>query len=129
MYTVAVQRELIARHYMVGGDFGPENDLHSHRYRIEWRIEGRELDGHGFLVDIDQVFSDLDAVLAGFRDRTLNHLPAFTGLNPSIEHFARVLWQALDRRLDAERRLRARVTIWENDSAWASYSAAACASD
>ncbi len=40
MYTVSVRRELIARHYLIGGDWGAENDPHSHPYVIEVRLEG-----------------------------------------------------------------------------------------
>jgi hypothetical protein len=32
-------------------------------------------------VDIDAVSAGLEAVLAGFRDKTLNDLPEFRGLN------------------------------------------------
>jgi len=41
MYTVAVQRELIAQHFLIGGDFGPENLPHSHHYRVEVHLAGR----------------------------------------------------------------------------------------
>jgi 6-pyruvoyltetrahydropterin/6-carboxytetrahydropterin synthase len=127
MYAVAVRRELIAQHYLVGGDFGPENRPHSHRYRIEWRIEGPELDPSGFLVDIDRMASGIDAVLSGLQDRILNEIPALAGLNPSIEHLARILWKDLAARIGLKAPLRARVTVWESDSAWASF-AAACES-
>ena len=52
MYTVSVRRDLIARHYLIGGDWGAENDPHSHPYVIEVRLEAAELDQHGYLVDI-----------------------------------------------------------------------------
>jgi 6-pyruvoyltetrahydropterin/6-carboxytetrahydropterin synthase len=121
MYTVAVQREFIAQHYLTGGDFGPENALHSHAYRVEWRLTGKALDGHGFLVDIDLVNAELEAVLAGFRDKTLNELPQFRGLNPSIEHLARILCAALRSRLPDARLHEVAVTIWESPAAWAAF--------
>jgi 6-pyruvoyltetrahydropterin/6-carboxytetrahydropterin synthase len=121
MYTVAVQREFIAQHYLIGGDFGPENTSHSHTYRVEWRLVGEALDRHGFLVDIDVVCAGLEAVLAGFRDKTLNELPEFRGLNPSIEHLARILCAALRSRLPDARLREVTVTIWENPAAWAAF--------
>ena len=42
MYTVSVKHDLIARHYLIGGDWGAENDLHSHHYVIEVRVEAAE---------------------------------------------------------------------------------------
>jgi 6-pyruvoyltetrahydropterin/6-carboxytetrahydropterin synthase len=121
MYTVAVQREFIAQHYLVGGDFGPENRPHSHAYRVEFRLAGDALDRHGFLADIDAVSAGLEAVLAAFRDKTLNDLPEFHGLNPSIEHLARILCRALRARFPEARLRETTVTIWENAAAWAAY--------
>jgi 6-pyruvoyltetrahydropterin/6-carboxytetrahydropterin synthase len=121
MYTVAVQREFIARHFLIGGDFGPENLPHSHAYRVEWRLTGGLLDRCGFLADIDGLSKALDEVLAGFRDKTLNHLPEFRGLNPSIEHLARILCRALAARVSAPQLAEVAVTIWEGPTAWAAY--------
>ena len=121
MYTVAVQREFIAQHYMTGGDFGAENHLHSHAYRVEIRLTGPTLDQHGFLVDIDPLSAGLEDVLAGVRDKTLNDLPEFQGLNPSIENLARILCRTLSSRVRTVPLSEIKVTIWESASAWAAY--------
>lgn len=121
MYKVAVKRDFIANHYLVGGDWGPENNLHAHHYIIELQLEGAELDQHGYLVDIVDIETNLDALVDSYRDRILNDLPAFNGLNPSIEHFSRILCLALDRRIQAENISALRVVLWENEIAWASY--------
>jgi hypothetical protein len=49
VYTIAVQRDFIAQHYLIGGDWGAENELHSHHYRLELQLEGAALDEHGYL--------------------------------------------------------------------------------
>ena len=85
VYTVAVQRNFVARHFLFGGDWGPENESHSHHYKIEIRLEGRELDRHGYLVDIVDIENSLDGLVAYFRDRTLNELAEFEGLNLTFE--------------------------------------------
>lgn len=121
MYALAVKRDFVARHYLVGGDWGPENDLHSHHYVMELRLEGSELDRHGYLVDIVDVEARLDALVAHYRDHTLNDLPEFADLNPSIEHFSRILCTALADGIDAPNIGAVAVTVWENDIAWASY--------
>ncbi len=121
MYTVAVKRDFVAQHYLVGGDWGPENDLHSHHYFIELQLEGAELDQHGYLVDIVDIETNLEALVEEYRDRTLNDLPAFKGLNPSIEHFSRILCLELDRRILAENITMLMVKLWENEIAWASF--------
>jgi 6-pyruvoyltetrahydropterin/6-carboxytetrahydropterin synthase len=120
IYTLAVTRDFVARHYLVGGDWGAENELHSHHYQVEVQLEGKTLDEHGYLVDIVAVEAHLEELMAYYRDQTLNDLPEFAGLNPSIEHFARILGQELLSRVK-EPLNAVTVRIWENDIAWAAY--------
>ncbi len=121
MYSVAVQRDFIAQHYLIGGDWGAENRPHSHHYRLELELQGAELDQHGYLVDIVEIESHLDALVAYYRDATLNDLPEFQGLNPSIEHFSRILCTALGQRIQAANISALVVRLWENQIAWAAY--------
>lgn len=121
MYTIAVKRDFIAQHFLVGGDWGPENERHSHHYQVELQLEGQTLDQHGYLVDIVDVEGSLEAITARYRDKTLNELPEFEGLNPSIEHFSRILCQALDSQIQAANIETITVMLWENQIAWAAY--------
>jgi 6-pyruvoyltetrahydropterin/6-carboxytetrahydropterin synthase len=119
-YTLAVQRSFVARHFLEGGDWGRENQSHSHHYRVEVLLEGQVLNAHGFLVDIVDLEALLDEQVAYYRDQTLNLLPEFAGINPSIENFARILCQEfLNRLKEPLHALTAKV--WEDDIAWAAY--------
>jgi 6-pyruvoyltetrahydropterin/6-carboxytetrahydropterin synthase len=121
MYTVAVTRDFVAQHFLIGGDWGPENEWHSHHYRVEVQLEGAALDEHGYLVDIVDIEHHLEALVTHYRDKTLNELPEFAELNPSIEHFARILCQTLSERIQVANLSAVTVKIWENEIAWASY--------
>ena len=122
MYSLAITRAFIARHHLVGGDWGAENELHSHHYRCEIRIEGETLDRHGYLMDIVELNGAVEAVVSQLAERTLNELPAFAGLNPSLEHLARIFWEMLvARTVLNEKKLTVR--LWENEHDWAAYSA------
>lgn len=123
MYTVAVRREFIARHYLIGGDWGDENNPHAHHYVIEVELRGTELDRHGYLTDICDIESALDARVAHYRDKMLNELPDFDGLNPSIEHFARILCQTIAEDIQTGHLASISVKLWENDWAWARFEA------
>ena len=122
MYTLAVRRNFIARHFLIGGDWGPENFPNSHHYVLELRLQGRELDQHGYLVDIVDVEKHLDGLIDHYREKMLNDLPEFKGLNPSLEHFTRILCAALNEGIKAANITRVKVILWENESAWAAYS-------
>ena len=121
MYTLAVQRDFIASHYLIGGDWGPENQLHSHHYRVEVILEAPELDRHGYLVDIVDLETNLEGLIDYFKDQTLNELTEFKGLNPSIEHFCRIFLKAVSDRIKVNSLTALTVKIWENEIAWSSY--------
>ena len=121
MYTVTVSRDFVAQHFLIGGDWGAENDRHSHHYRVEVGLEGVTLDEHGYLVDIVDIETHLEGLVAYYRDKTLNDLPEFEGLNPSIEHFARIFCLALSDRIQAPNLSAITLKIWENEIAWAAY--------
>ena len=121
MYRVSVQKTFTAQHYLVGGDWGVENKLHSHPYRLDLELGGYDLDRHQYLVDIVAVENVLDQIIELARDKTLNDLPGFTGVNPSLEYFARWLCEALSAKIDASNIQRVTVRLWESDIAWAGY--------
>lgn len=121
MYTLGVKRDFIARHYLIGGDWGSENFPNSHHYVLELQMSGDELDQHGYLVDILDVEKHLDEIVNYYRDQMLNEKSEFAGLNPSIEHFARILAASLNERIKADNITALKVVLWENESAWAAY--------
>ena len=121
MYSVAVKRDFVAQHFLFGGDWGAENFKHSHHYVLELKLTGETLDKHGYLVDIVDIEQQLESIVEHYRDQTLNDLPEFNELNPSIEHFSRIICQTLAGRINAPNLHSLTVMLWENDIAWASY--------
>ena len=120
MYRLAITRDFIAQHFLIGGDWGAENHRHSHHYKLQVRLRGNTLDRHGYLCDIVELERALDEVLGLYRDRTLNELVPFAGLNPSLERFAKILYDELLSRLDL-REVSIAVRLWENERDWAAY--------
>jgi len=120
MYRLAVTRDFIAQHFLIGGDWGAENRKHSHHYRLEILLRGATLDRHGYLADIVEVERAIEATLSRYRDRTLNELEAFADLNPSLERFAKVLHDELNPVLASDG-LTLTLKLWENERDWAGY--------
>ncbi len=121
MYTLALQRDFTASHFLIGGDWGDENHLHNHSYRVEVHLIGRRLDVHGYLVDLDHLEAILERCVSRYRGQTLNTLQEFQGINPSLEHFAKRFFDALFQEMDRDRLDGGEIRIWENEAAWASY--------
>lgn len=121
MYTLGVRRDFIARHFLIGGDWGAENYPNSHHYILELQLEGNELDQHGYLCDIVDIEKHLDNVVDYYKEQMLNDKPEFAGLNPSIENFARILATSLNERIRAKNITAFKVVLWEHANAWAAY--------
>jgi len=118
-YTVGLLRAFVAEHRLVGGDWGKENERHSHHYRMEIVFEGESLDRHGYLLDISVIEPRLDALCDRYRGSMLNELPEFAGKNPGIEVFATVIADRLAPEV-ARTPVRAlTVKVWESDTAYA----------
>lgn len=121
MYSIAVQKEFIAQHFLIGGDWGDENFLHSHDFLLELEIEHDSLNQHGYLVDIVDIEAGLEQVVSYFKDKTLNELPEFEGLNPSIEHFSRIIWEKVVEQITPPGNGVLKIKLWENKTCWAAY--------
>ena len=121
-YSVGLLRDFLARHMLIGGDWGRENEPHAHHYRLEAVLKGEELDRHGYLVDSAEVEPRLDALVERYRDKMLNELPEFRDLNPSLERFAAVLGERLARELAGATGVRTlTITLWESERAYATW--------
>jgi 6-pyruvoyltetrahydropterin/6-carboxytetrahydropterin synthase len=119
MYRLCFQREFTAQHRLVGGDWGAENELHSHPYKVEWELRSPALDAHGYLVDLVNVERALVSAVARYGGAVLNDLPEFENQNPSLERFARILWERLSFELPAG--IQGAVRLWESSAAWAGF--------
>jgi 6-pyruvoyltetrahydropterin/6-carboxytetrahydropterin synthase len=73
------------------------------------------------MVDIVDIENQLENLVEGYRNNTLNDLPEFAGLNPSIENFARIICSRLAVKIKASNLTAISVILWENEIAWASY--------
>jgi len=121
MYKLCFKRKFIAQHFLIGGDWGPENNLHSHSYELELRLFGKKLDKHNYLVDLVLVEETLASVIAQYEDKLLNDLPPFKDTNPSLELFSRILTEDIAGKLRGNTLDTLEVRLWENDFAWASW--------
>lgn len=124
MYTVTVTREFVAQHWLTVPNPGPEGELHSHHFGVEVELAGDELGEYGYLVDIDDVTATMTRLVDRYRDATLNELPEFESRNPSVEHFSRCFAERIVDAVETARVERVEVTMWEDDTAAASYSTA-----
>ena len=121
MYTVSVRRPFIAQHFLTVPNPGPEGELHSHQFRLQVTFSGDGLNEYGYLVDIDAIKEAMDAIVDTYGDETLNELPPFSGLNPSVEHFSRIVCEEILESTAVDVPTQITVRLWEDDEAYASF--------
>jgi len=99
MFEITVESEFCAAHAL--SISGVREAVHGHNWRVTVTIAGDALDPDGLLCDFHTVQDVLADVLDPFQNADLNKTPPFDALNPSAEHVARHIAEALAERLDA----------------------------
>ena len=123
MYSTTVSTDFVAQHFLTVPNPGPEGEPHSHHFEIEMTFRGPELNEYDYLVDIDDADAALSELADRYRDELLNDCPAFEGYNPSVERFARVIFERVTDAVDDDTVTELAVTVWEDDTAAATYDA------
>jgi 6-pyruvoyltetrahydropterin/6-carboxytetrahydropterin synthase len=124
VYSTTVLTDFVAQHYLTVPNPGPEGKPHSHHFEVELTFRGPELSEYDYLVDIDDADAALGSLADRYRDQLLNDLPEFEGYNPSVERLARVIFDRVTDAVTDETVTELAVTVWEDDTAAATYDAA-----
>jgi 6-pyruvoyltetrahydropterin/6-carboxytetrahydropterin synthase len=121
MYSTTVATDFVAQHYLTVPNPGPEGEPHSHHYEVELTFRGPELNEYDYLVDIDDAEAALTSLADRYRDEMLNDVPEFEGYNPSVERFARIVFERVTGVVTDDTVTELTVTVWEDDEAAATY--------
>ena len=120
MYRVGVRSAFRASHALLLPN-GQREAVHNHDWKVEACFVGPGLDPTGMLVDFDRVAAALDEVLGRLDGCDLHARPEFGGVNPSAEHVARVIFDALAEVVERGERLES-VCVEEAPGCTATYS-------
>ena len=122
MFQVSVDETFSSGHALRGYKGKCENP-HGHNYKVQIVLEGPSLDSIGLLYDFSHLKRVLRALIEGVDHKYLNDQAPFDVINPSAENLAKYFYDEIAGQLNAMpagARL-ARVTIWETDTATATY--------
>jgi 6-pyruvoyltetrahydropterin/6-carboxytetrahydropterin synthase len=120
MYELKIITDFSAAHRLENF-YGKCESLHGHNWKVEVFLLGDRLDEAGLVKDFGKVKAKAREVLAELDHKFLNELPAFRQQNPSSENLARYLFERLGSVLNGEEMRVSRVSVWESDTACASY--------
>jgi 6-pyruvoyltetrahydropterin/6-carboxytetrahydropterin synthase len=121
MFEIGVVEEFAAAHAIRDYN-GPCERIHGHNYRVEVTVAGHETDQRGIVVDFRELRAMVRAVTDQLDHRFLNDLPAFDNTSPTSETLARYIYGQLSEPVKTHGLQLRRVTVWETQRAWASYS-------
>jgi len=122
MYEVSVDESFAAAHNL-RNYHGKCEDLHGHNYKVRVTLAGKELDSTGLLYDFVHLKQAIQGVIRSLDHKYLNELKPFDALNPSAENIARYIYDETAKQLlkAANGAGVASVTVWETDTAAATY--------
>jgi len=119
MYTVKVRSHFNSAHNLRGYK-GKCEALHGHNWYVEVAAGSDTLDELGMVVDFKELKGDLKDILAELDHTYLNELEYFKTHNPTSENIAKYIF---DRMSGADTGYKvSAVTVWETDTASATYS-------
>lgn len=118
MFEVGVARTFAALHQLESEAASHE---HGHDYRVEVVARGDQLAKNGMLLDLDELGAAVTACLAELDAVHLDELPAFAGLETTVEGVAEHIWDHVVEQLGQPAEVSSlRVTVYESNEAWAS---------
>lgn len=120
MYHLTIQSHFAAAHNLLHYQGDCEN-LHGHNWKVEVTVQTATLDKAGLGIDFKILKKHTRQVMSELDHKYLNDLEAFQGVSPSSEHISKFIYDRLCSDLADYDVQVERITVWESDNAYASY--------
>jgi len=120
MYELMVESKFAAAHQLRGYQ-GKCEKLHGHNWRVTVAVTAERLDEQGLAIDFHDMKKYLREVLDQLEHTFLNDIFPFTQINPSSENLAKWIYDSMAKKVNDGNVEVASVTVWESDTASASF--------
>ena len=120
MYHLTIQTHFAAAHNLLNYQGDCEN-LHGHNWKVEVTVNAGHLDEAGLGIDFKILKKHTKEVMNYLDHKYLNDLDAFKGISPSSEHISKFIYDQLVASLAEYDVNLEKVTVWESDNAYATY--------
>ncbi len=120
MYELMIESKFAAAHQLRGYR-GKCERLHGHNWRVTMAVTAERLNEQGLAVDFQDLKKYLREVLDQLEHTFLNDIFPFTQINPSSENLAKWIYDTMAKKINDENLEVSSVTVWESDTASASY--------
>ena len=120
MYELTIETKFSAAHQLRGYQ-GRCERLHGHNWRVNVSVEAERLNEIGLAMDFKDLKDVTNEFLAQLEHTFVNEIFPFTELNPSSENIAKWLYDGLSKKLNDGNLRISTITVWESDTASATY--------
>lgn len=120
MYELMIETRFAAAHQLRHYKGKCEN-LHGHNWKVQVAVSAERLNEIGLAMDFGDIKAITNDVIGTLDHAMLNELFPFTEINPSSENIARWIYESLKKKIDTDEIEVASVTVWESDTAAATY--------
>jgi len=120
MYELTIESSFASAHQLRGYKGKCEN-LHGHNWKVQVSVMAEKLNEIDIAIDFHDLKKIVNEVIAPLDHSLLNDIFPFTEKNPSSENMAKWIYDSLKKRINDGNLRVAVVTVWESDTASASY--------
>ncbi len=120
MYELSIEVGFAAAHQLRGYKGNCEN-LHGHNWRAQISVIAERLNDIDIAIDFRELKHIAREVISPLDHAFLNEVFPFTEKNPSSENIAKWIFDSMKKRINDEYIRISAVTVWESDTASASY--------
>ncbi len=120
MYELMVETQFSAAHQLRGYKGKCEN-LHGHNWRVQVVITAEKLNDIGLAMDFHELKKMTNELISTLDHSVLNEVFPFTEINPSSENVAKWMYDSIKKKLNSNNIAVASVTVWEAETASATY--------
>lgn len=120
MFELMVETTFAAAHQLRGYK-GKCERVHGHNWKVQVHVIAERLNDIDIAMDFHDLKNILNEVIEPLDHSFLNDIFPFTEKNPSSENMAKWIYDFLNKKLSNEQVQVSAVTVWESDSASATY--------
>jgi 6-pyruvoyltetrahydropterin/6-carboxytetrahydropterin synthase len=120
MFELMVETQFSSAHQLRGYK-GACEKLHGHNWKVQIFVLAERLNEIDLAIDFHELKKLAEEVIMPLDHGYLNDIFPFTEKNPSSENIAKWIYDSLKKKLNNENVSLAAVTVWESDTASATY--------
>lgn len=120
MYELTIDLNFSAAHQLRGYKGKCEN-MHGHNWKVQISVMADKLNEIDIAIDFHDLKKIAREVITPLDHSFLNDIFPFTEKNPSSENVAKWIYDSMRKRINTDNLQVSSVTVWESDTASASY--------